>query len=144
MEIVLVCGARWNETRFCDGELDLVRTAGSSLDEQERAQAYHEIQRILVGRGSLVVPYFFAEHGVISDRFEGFQIRAFSGRTDLRPVHLSAEWAREREHATAPRAKEQVREETAHLGTPTSSFSHRPSEPALAWSSERRSPSHDR
>jgi len=36
-----------------------------------------------------MVPYFFAEYGVISDRFEGFQIKAFSGRTDFRQIRLA-------------------------------------------------------
>jgi peptide/nickel transport system substrate-binding protein len=89
LDVMLVCGAKWNETRFCEEEFDqLVRTAGSSLDEQERIDAYHEIQRILIERGPMIVPYFFAEYGVISDQFEGLQIKAFSGRTDFRTVQL--------------------------------------------------------
>jgi peptide/nickel transport system substrate-binding protein len=87
LDVMLVCGAKWNETRYCDNEFDqLVKTARSSLDERERVDAYHEIQRVLIERGPLIVPYFFAEYGVVSDQFEGFQIKAFSGRTDLRTV----------------------------------------------------------
>ena len=90
LDVMLKCGAKWNATRFCDEELDqLIETTGTTLDEQERVDAYHEIQRILIERGPIIVPYFFAEYGVISDRFEGFQIKAFSGRTDFRQIRLA-------------------------------------------------------
>ncbi len=90
LDVMLKCDARWNATRLCNDELDrLITTAGTTLDEQERVDAYHEIQRILIERGPMIVPYFFAEYGVISDRFEGFQIKAFSGRTDLRAVRVA-------------------------------------------------------
>jgi peptide/nickel transport system substrate-binding protein len=92
LDVMLVCGAKWNEARFCEDNFDqVVQTAGSSLDEQERIKAYHEIQRILIEQGPLIVPYFFAEYGVISDQFEGFQIKAFSGRSDFRTVQLRQE-----------------------------------------------------
>jgi len=90
LDVMLACDAKWNATRFCDEELDeLIETAGTTLDEQERVDAYHEIQRILIERGPIIVPYFFAEYGVISDRFEGFEIKAFSGRTDFRQIRLA-------------------------------------------------------
>lgn len=90
LDVMLECDARWNATRICDEELDqLISTAGTTLDEQERIDAYHQIQRILIERGPMIVPYFFAEYGVISDRFEGFQIKAFSGRTDFRQIRLA-------------------------------------------------------
>jgi len=89
LDVMLQCGAKWNEARFCDDELDRqIEIAGSTLDEQQRIDAYHEIQRILIERGPLIVPYFFAEYAVISDRFEGFELKAFSGRTDLRSVRM--------------------------------------------------------
>ena len=90
LDVMLACDAKWNATRFCDEELDdLIATAGTTLDEEERIDAYHEIQRILIDRGPIIVPYFFAEYGVISDRFEGFEIKAFSGRTDFRQIRLA-------------------------------------------------------
>jgi peptide/nickel transport system substrate-binding protein len=90
LDVMLKCGAKWNEARFCDEELDRqIEIAGSNLDEQRRVEAYHEIQRILVERGPLIVPYFFAEYGVINDRFEGFELKAFSGRTDFRTIRLA-------------------------------------------------------
>jgi len=90
MDVMLACDAKWNETRFCDDELDeQIQIAGSSMDEQERINAYQEIQRILIERGPLIVPYFFAEYAVISDNFQGFELKAFSGRTDFRTISLA-------------------------------------------------------
>jgi peptide/nickel transport system substrate-binding protein len=89
LDVMLACDAKWNETRFCDEELDeQIEIAGSSLDEQARIDAYHEIQRILIERGPMIVPYFFAEYAAINDQFQGFALKAFSGRTDLRNVYL--------------------------------------------------------
>lgn len=90
LDTLLKCGAKWNESRFCDDELDAaIETAGSALDEEARIDAYHEVQRILIERGPLIVPYFFAEYAVINEDFQGFQLKAFSGRSDFRPVSLS-------------------------------------------------------
>lgn len=87
MDVMVECGARWNETRFCDDELDQqIEIAGNSLDDQVRIDAYHEIQRIMIERGPMIVPYFFAEYAAISENFSGFELKAFSGRSDFRTV----------------------------------------------------------
>lgn len=87
LEVMLVCDAVWNESHFCDPEFDaLVELAGSTLDEGERVEAYHEIQRTLIERGPLVIPYFFAQFGAIREGFEGFELKAFAGRTNLSQV----------------------------------------------------------
>ena len=89
LDVMLKCEAKWNETRFCDQQVDeLIQTAGTTLNEQKRTDAYHEIQRIMVDRGPMIVPYFFAEYGVIRDGFAGFELKAFSGRTDLSSVYV--------------------------------------------------------
>ena len=89
LDVMLTCGAKWNESRFCDPEFDrLAKEAGSTLDEQTRIDDYHKIQQILIERGPIIVPYFFAKFAVISDRFVGFQLKPFSGRTDFRTVSL--------------------------------------------------------
>jgi peptide/nickel transport system substrate-binding protein len=87
---MLVCDAKWNEAHWCDAEFDqLVETAGTTLDEDERIEAYREIQRILIERGPIIVPYFSATNAAINSQFTGFQLKAFPGRTDLRDVSLS-------------------------------------------------------
>lgn len=90
LDVMLKCDAQWNEAHWCDEELDeLITRAGTTLDEQERIDAYHEIQRILIERGPVIIPYYFAQFGAISDRFENFELKAFAGRTDLRDVTLA-------------------------------------------------------
>jgi len=86
-DVMLECDAIWNESKFCDAELDeLSETAGSTLDEGERIEAYQDMQRILIERGPVIIPYFFAQTAAISDAFDGFHLKAFAGRTDFRTV----------------------------------------------------------
>jgi len=90
LDVMLKCGAKWNESHFCDQEFDdLVDVAGSTLDEAERTAAYKEIQRIMIERGPVIIPYYFAQFAAIREGFEGFELKAFAGRTDLSLVSLS-------------------------------------------------------
>ena len=87
LDVMLTCGAKWNESHFCDEEFDrLAKLAGTTTDEQERVDAYGEIQRILIERGPVIIPYFFAQLGAIRDNFDGFKLKAFAGRTDLAAI----------------------------------------------------------
>ncbi len=89
LDVMLICGAKWNESKFCDQEFDeWAHIAGTTLDEEERKAAYAQIQRILIERCPIIIPYFFAMNAAISDRFAGFALKAFPGRSDLRTVHL--------------------------------------------------------
>lgn len=84
LEQSLKTGAVWNESGFSDPELDeLIDLAGSTTDEEERATAYREIQRILVERGPLHVPYFFAQFMVTAAGIEGLEVHPFAGRTNF-------------------------------------------------------------
>jgi len=65
------------------------RYAGSSLDFDEQVQAYHGIQELLVDRGPVIIPYYFAQFGAINDAFENFEMKAFAGRTDFRNLSLA-------------------------------------------------------
>ena len=90
LDVMLVTGAKWNESHFSDPEFDeLAAVAGTTLDEEERVAAYKEIQRILIERGPIIIPYFFAQLGAIRNNFEGFELQAFAGRTDLAAVRQS-------------------------------------------------------
>ena len=92
LDVMLVCDAKWNESHFCDEEFDaLVQTAGSTHDEAERVQAYKDIQALLIERGPVMIPYFFAQFGGISTDFEGFTMKAFPGRSDLRTIQWVGE-----------------------------------------------------
>jgi peptide/nickel transport system substrate-binding protein len=91
LDVMLVSGAKWNESHFADPEFDgLARTAGTTLNEAERVAAYEAIQRILIERGPLIIPYFFAQLGAIRDTFEGFALKAFVGRTDLAAIRAKS------------------------------------------------------
>lgn len=89
LDVMLECDAVWNESHFCDEEFDtLSATTGSTLSEAERVEAYAEIQRLLIERGPVIIPYFFAQFAAISEEFDGFELKAFAGRTDFRDVSL--------------------------------------------------------
>ena len=90
LDTMLVCGANWNESHFCDSEFDrLANLAGTTLNEDERVEAYNQIQALLVERGPTLIPYFFSQLGAISDKFSNFQMKPFPGRSDLSTVRLS-------------------------------------------------------
>lgn len=89
LDVMLVSGAKWNESHFSDAEFDaLAATAGTTLDEEERIKAYSDIQHLLIERGPIIIPYYFAQFGAISDNFTGLSLNAFAGRTDFRPVRF--------------------------------------------------------
>ena len=90
LDSMLVCEAKWNESHFCDSELDrLAKIAGTTLNEEERVEAYRQIQELLVERGPILIPYFFSQLGAISDKFTDFQMKPFPGRSDLSTVRLT-------------------------------------------------------
>jgi peptide/nickel transport system substrate-binding protein len=90
LDVMLVCGAKWNESHFCDEEFDeLAEIAGTTTNRQEQVEAYREIQRILIERGPIIVPFFFPQLGAHRDYVDGFQMKAFPGRSDFRSVTLA-------------------------------------------------------
>jgi peptide/nickel transport system substrate-binding protein len=90
LDVMLTCDAKWNESHFCDTDFDnWVSLAGTTMDEDERIKAYREIQRILIERGPLIVPFFFPQLGAMSDRVHDFHMKPFPGRSDFRYVTLS-------------------------------------------------------
>ncbi|MEE8440261.1 MAG: ABC transporter substrate-binding protein [Spirochaetia bacterium] len=87
LDVMLKTGAKWNESHYSDAEFDRLATiSGTTLDEAERIAAYRDIQALLIERGPVIIPYFFAQFAAINDDFSGFELKAFPGRTDLRPV----------------------------------------------------------
>lgn len=90
LDTMLKCDAVWNESHYCDQEFDrLAHLAGTTLNESERVEAYNEIQRLLIERGPIIVPYFFSQLGAISDKFTDFQMKPSPGRSDLSTVRLA-------------------------------------------------------
>lgn len=86
-DTMVACGAVWNEAHYCNDEVDaLIEVAGSTLDEEERAAAYADLQRILANEGPYVIPYFFPQFAAMNDDFTGLDLKAFPGRTDLAAI----------------------------------------------------------
>ncbi len=84
LDLYLKSDAAWNEAHWSDEEIDqLIALAGSTLDEDERNRAYHDIQRIMIERGPIIIPYFFASFGVLADYVSGVEVHPFVGRTNL-------------------------------------------------------------
>lgn len=87
LDTMLVCDAIWNESHYCNEEFDqLANTAGTSLDEDARVDAYNQIQQILSEEGPIIIPYFFAQVAAINNQFDNFALKAFAGRSDFRQV----------------------------------------------------------
>lgn len=90
LDLYLRSDAAWNESHFSDEEVDrLIALAGTTLDEDERTQAYHEIQRIMIERGPIIIPYFFAQFGVMGDYVSGVDVHPFAGRTRFHTATVS-------------------------------------------------------
>ena len=90
LDTMLVCDANWNESHFCDSEFDrLAKLAGTTLNEDERVEAYNQIQSLLIERGPTLIPYFFSQLGAINEKFSDFQMKPFPGRSDLSTVRLA-------------------------------------------------------
>jgi peptide/nickel transport system substrate-binding protein len=63
------CAAEWNESHWCDQELDdLATAAASELDTTKRKEIYAQIQRIFIDRGPVIIPFFgFSLWGASAD-----------------------------------------------------------------------------
>ncbi len=84
LDLYLRCDAQWNESHWCDEEMEqLIEQAGATMDEAARTEAYHEIQRIMIERGPIIIPYFFASFGAWTDRVAGVSLHPFPGRTNF-------------------------------------------------------------
>ncbi|UCF27481.1 MAG: ABC transporter substrate-binding protein [Chloroflexota bacterium] len=90
LDTMLVCDAIWNESHFCDPEFDsLAGITGTTMNEDERVEAYRQIQELLIERGPILIPYFFSQLGAINEEFTDFQMKPFPGRSDLSTVRLA-------------------------------------------------------
>lgn len=84
LEEYLRTGAAWNESHFSDPELDaLIDRAGVSLIPQERVAIYQQIQVVLLERGPVIIPYFFAQFLVHDADISGIDLHPFAGRTNF-------------------------------------------------------------
>lgn len=84
LDVAYETGAVWNEAHYSNEELDaLIAEARTTVDVDERAAIYEEIQRILIEDGPVIIPYFFAQFGVFAENVDGVAVHPFAGRTNF-------------------------------------------------------------
>ena len=90
LDLAYACGAKWNETHWCDEEIDkLSEQAAVEIDRAKRAQIYKEIQRIFIERGPILVPFFNNSIWGASKRVKGIVPSAYLGTAvDLSRVYF--------------------------------------------------------
>ncbi len=90
LDLAYKCGADWNETHWCDEELEeLIAAAAREMDHWERVRLYHEIQEIFIERGPIIVPFFLDNLWAAHKRVKGLQPTGTLGTDmDLRPVYI--------------------------------------------------------
>lgn len=89
LDLAYVCDAQWNESHWCDPELDeLAAAAAIEMDPDERIRLYHEIQEIFMERGPIIT-FFVNNLWGASERVRGLQPTSGLGTAmDLRVVYL--------------------------------------------------------
>ena len=90
LDVAYQTGAIWNESRYSDARVDeLIDLARSSLDQDERAAAYKEIQQIMLDSGPIIVPYFFAQFMALAGHVANVDLHPFAGRTRFNKATIS-------------------------------------------------------
>jgi peptide/nickel transport system substrate-binding protein len=78
LDLAYTCDANWNESHYCDPELDeLAAAAAVELDTEKRAEIYEEVQRIFMDRGPLIVAYFTNNIFGASSKLKGIKPTSF-------------------------------------------------------------------
>jgi len=90
LDLAYVCDAQWNESHWCDPELDeLAALAAKEMDRDERIRLYHEIQEIFIERGPVIIPFFINNLWGASADLKGMEPTSILGTAmDLRPVYF--------------------------------------------------------
>ncbi len=90
LDLAFKCGANWNESHWCDEELDkLAELAAMEMDHEKRVDYYHQIQEIFMERGPIILVFFVDNLYGASVRLKGVQPpMAFGTGTDLRLVYI--------------------------------------------------------
>jgi peptide/nickel transport system substrate-binding protein len=78
LDLAYTCEASWNESHYCDPELDeLAAQAAVELDVEKRAEIYADIQRHFMDKGPLIVAYFTNNLFGASANLKGIQPTSF-------------------------------------------------------------------
>jgi peptide/nickel transport system substrate-binding protein len=82
-KLAYVSNGPWSSSHWQDAEFDsLVAQVGKEMDAEKRVDLYKKLQRILIDRGPVIVPYFEEAVSGISKKING--------------VELPSDWARTR------------------------------------------------
>jgi peptide/nickel transport system substrate-binding protein len=89
-DLAYTCEAQWNESHWCDEELDeLAAIAAQEMDPARRAEQYHQIQRIFRERGSIILVFFIDNLWGANANLRGIQPTMGLGTSlDLRYVYF--------------------------------------------------------
>ena len=90
LDLAYVCSAKWNESHWCDQELDdLAKQAAVEGDLAKRADLYKQIQQIFIDRGPIIVPFFANNLWAASAQLDGLKPTSYLGTAlDLRQVYF--------------------------------------------------------
>lgn len=78
LDLAYTCDANWNESHYCDPELDeLAAKAAVELDTGKRAELYKDIQKIFMDRGPLIVAYFTSNLFAATSELKGIKPTSF-------------------------------------------------------------------
>jgi peptide/nickel transport system substrate-binding protein len=90
LALAYICDAAWNETHWCDQELDdLAAMTATEMDPVKRTEGYHRIQEIFMERGGIIVPFFINNLWGASTSLKGLKPTMTLGTAlDLRYVYF--------------------------------------------------------
>jgi peptide/nickel transport system substrate-binding protein len=90
LDLAYTCTAKWNESHWCDEELDkLAAQAANEMDPEQRVLLYHQIQEIFMERGPVIIPFFANNLWGANARLKGLvPTSALGTALDLRQVYF--------------------------------------------------------
>lgn len=90
LDLAYTCKAKWNESHWCDAEIDkLSAQAASETDRAKRAEIYKQIQKIFMERGPVLIPFFSNSLWGANKKVKGIVPTAYMGTgVDLSVVYF--------------------------------------------------------
>lgn len=90
LDLAYTCNAKWNESHWCDKEVDDLSTqAASEGDRAKRAELYKKIQQIMIDRGPVLIPFFSNSLWAASSKLKGIVPTGYLGTAvDLSRVYF--------------------------------------------------------
>lgn len=90
LDLAYVSTAQWNESHWSDPELDeLAALSAKEMDPAKRVELYHEIQKIFIDRGPVIIPFFNNNLWAARANVKGIKPTSYQGTAlDLRSVYF--------------------------------------------------------